>query len=262
VRGREHTDWGFGGLKDQRDLEDPAFRRFRAHRMALYDGALRYIDQEVRRLYRWLEQRGLAQQTLVVVTSDHGEEFWDHALAERATGHDPRGIWGVGHGHSMYEELLRVPLILHGPEVAANRKVACPARHIDVVPTVLDLLGFAPAEGLRGHSLVPMLAKTSEPQGCTAVPLIAESPAYGPDSKAVSWKGRKLIVRSQGGDFLFDLRTDPGEQHNLLASRPHLAAGLKNILEQQLAGAGGPRSESLALDDETKRQLRALGYLR
>ncbi|HEV8581913.1 MAG TPA: sulfatase [Thermoanaerobaculia bacterium] len=261
VRGREHTDWSFGGIQDQRALEDPAFRRYRAHRIALYDGALRFIDEEIRRLYRRLEQAGLAKQTLVVITSDHGEEFWDHALAERASGHDPRGIWGVGHGHSMYEELLRVPLILRGPGVAESRRLTCPVRHVDVMPTVLDLLGLAGGPGLRGRSLVPMLAKSPEADDCTAVPLIAESPAYGPDSKAVIWKGRKLIVRSQGGDFLFDLRDDPGERRNLLGTPPHLAAGLRAILTRELAGVHGPRAEPLTLDEKTKRELRALGYL-
>ena len=263
VRGREHTDWSFGGVKDQRDLEDPSFRRYRAHRVALYDGALRYIDEEIRRLYRRLEETGRARQTLLVITSDHGEEFWDHALAEHASGDDPRGYWGIGHGHTMFEELLRVPLILHGPGVVGNRRVACIGRQIDVVPTALDLLGVARPPGLRGRSLASLLAESSESKDCpAAVPVIAESPAYGPDSKAVIWKGRKLIVRGKGEELLFDLRQDPGESRNLAGSHPDLAAALRAILERELAGmTTRGKSDAMDLDEETKRQLRALGYL-
>src|SRR6202035_2818734 len=154
-RGPEHSGWSFGRIKDQHELDDPLFRQFPAHRLALYDGALRFVDAEARRLYRELEKIGEARQTVVVITSDHGEEFWDHALAEHATAKDPRGYWGVGHGHTMYEELLRVPLILRGPGIAP-RRVACPVRHVDVLPTLLDLLGLPRPTGIRGRRLAPL----------------------------------------------------------------------------------------------------------
>ncbi len=262
ARGREHGDWSFTGLASPRDLEDPAFRRFRAHRTALYDGALRFVDEEIRRLYGWLADAGAARNTLIVVTSDHGEEFWDHALAERATGHDPRRSWGVGHGHSMYEELLRAALIFHGPGVARGRRVDCPVRHVDVMPTVLALCGLAPPGGARGRSLVPLLTSGAAPGRCAAAPLIAESPAYGPDSKAVIWNGRKLVVRGQGGPLLFDLRADPGERRNLAGSDPRLQARLWSILRRELAGAAGAPSAALEMDEKTRRELRALGYVR
>lgn len=262
-RGREHAGWSFGGIKHRRELDDPAFRAYRAHRVALYDGALRYVDEEVKRLFRRLEEAGLAENTLVVITSDHGEELWDHALEQGAAGKDPRGFWGVGHGHTMYEELLRVPLILHGPAVARGRRVACPARHIDVMPTVLELLGLPGHAGARGRSLVPLFASNPDQEECSAVPILAESPAYGPDARSVTWKGRKLIELSGGGELLFDLREDPGERVNLADRQPHLAEGLRAIRERELAGSERPvRSESIPLDEETKRELRALGYLR
>jgi choline-sulfatase len=260
ARGREHGDWSFAGLQSPRDLEDPAFLRFRAHRMALYDGALRFVDEEIRRLYGWLAEAGTAQNTLVVVTSDHGEEFWDHALAERATGMDPRDSWGVGHGHSMFEELLRVPLLFHGPGIARDRRVDCAVRHVDVVPTVLALGGLASSREMRGRSLAPWLARDAPQGSCTATPLIAESPAYGPDSKAVIWNGRKLVVRSQGGPLLFDLRADPGEHQNLAGTAPRLEANLRAILRRELAGAAA-LSQVLEPDEKTRRELRALGYV-
>ncbi len=263
ARGRQHGDWSFDRLASPRDLEDPAFRRFRDHRLALYDGALRFVDEEVQRLYGWLAETGRAQQTLVVVTSDHGEELWDHALAERAGGKDPRGSWGVGHGHSMYEELLRVPLILHGPGVARDRRVDCPVRHVDVMPTVLALGGLASSGKMRGRSLVPLLARDAAPGSCVAAPLIAESPAYGPDAKAVIWQGRKLVVRSRGGPLLFDLRADSEERHDLAGTEPRLQARLWAVLRRELAGTGGAwQSQASEPDEKTRRELRALGYVR
>jgi hypothetical protein len=94
------------------------------------------------------------------------------------------------------------------------------------------------------------------------VPLIAESPAYGPDSRAVVWRDHKLIVRSDGVELLFDLRSDPGESRNLRHEMPQVAGALREILTRELAGASLPGSaRAEPLDEETKRQLRALGYL-
>jgi arylsulfatase A-like enzyme len=199
---------------------------------------------------------------LVVLTSDHGEEFWDHALEEATLGGDPRRLWGVGHGHSMYEELLRVPLVIAGPGVPAARLASCPARQVDVMPTALQLLGLPGSRAARGRSLVAVsladLAGT-----CAELPALAESPAYGPDSGAVIWKGRKLISRYGRGELLFDLRNDPAERHDLAPGQPSLAAGMRTILGRELAAAGRLRSADAAqLDEETRRELRALGYLK
>lgn len=259
AREERHGNWSYGGLRSDEDVRDPEFQSYRAHRTALYDGALRFVDEQIRRLYRRLEELGRAEDTLVVVTSDHGEEFWDHALEQYALGGDPRGHWGIGHGHSMFEEVLRVPLILAGPGISAGLRVDCPARHIDLVPTVLQLLGLPPAPRVSGRSLVqPGIPGES----CQEVPIVAESPAYGPDSKAVIWRRRKLIVRSDGVELLFDLRRDPGERRNLAPSQPNLASALRRILERELVGADDlEASTPMPIDEETKRELRALGYL-
>ncbi len=259
-RGRQHADWDYG---QQEDLGDPAFRRFRAHRVALYDGALRYVDTEIGRLVDTLEQLGVAKQTLLVVTSDHGEEFWDHAAIERRLGGDPRGLWGIGHGHSMFQEVLHIPLLFQGPGVGEARRVGCDARQIDVAPTVLDLLGSTPPPEMRGRSLAPLLRRAKQDAGCTPVPLVAESPAYGPNTQAVIWKRRKLIVRHDGVELLYDLSRDPGEKDDLSVRQPAVAAQLRRLLERERAGAGRMgKSESLPFDAETRKQLESLGYIK
>lgn len=257
-RGALHQGWGY---PQQVDLEDAAFRRFRSHRLGLYDGALRYVDTEIARLLAGIGRLDGLEQTLVFVTSDHGEEFWDHAKIERRLGGDPRGFWGIGHGHSMFEELVRVPLIVHGPGVTAQR-VACEARQIDLMPTALEMLAAPAPAGLRGRSFAALL-RDGEREDCRPVPLIAESPAYGPDAKAIVWRRQKLIVRGDGVELLYDLSRDPGERVDLRRAQPELAATLKGALAKELASSPRPRDEAerAEFDEETRRQLESLGYL-
>jgi arylsulfatase A-like enzyme len=104
----------------------------------LYDGEIAYADDELGRLFERLDDA----RTLVVFHSDHGEEFWDHGRFE--------------HGHSMHEELLRVPFVLSFPSALRPARVPTQVRVVDIFPTVLDLLGLEVPDGLRGSSLVPL----------------------------------------------------------------------------------------------------------
>ena len=258
-RNQRHEDWAFARQEDWSAVD---FRRFKAHKIALYDGALRYVDSEIDRLLGLLAEMGSLEETLVVITSDHGEEFWDHADIGRQLGNDPRDIWGVGHGHTMYQELLHVPLVFNGPGVASNRRLACEIGHVDVVPTVLELLGLERTPAMRGRSLVPLISEGSAPDPCPASPILAESPAYGPDSRAVIWRGHKLIERQDGVTLLYDLRSDPDEQHDLAAALPHQVEGLRSLLNHQLTSSEPSQGGlTMELDEETREQLRSLGYL-
>jgi arylsulfatase A-like enzyme len=258
-RGPKHERWSY---VRQRDLQAPDFRNYRAHKLALYDGALCYVDSEIGRLLTALRELRVDAETLVVITSDHGEEFWDHAEIERALGGDPRGLWGIGHGHSMFEELLHVPLILRIPDAEGPMRIPCAVRHIDVVPTVLDLLGQRALPGMRGQSLRGFLDGQRTHQGCPALAQIAESPAYGPNTRSITWDQTKLVVRKDGVRLLFDLRRDPTERVDLYARQPQLAGRLQQDLMRQLGAA--PRVRERAAPEysaETLRELRALGYV-
>ncbi len=263
LRGPQHKRWGYTTMHNP---DSASFRRYRAHKVALYDGALRYIDTEIGRLIDTLADLGLLDQTLLVVTSDHGEEFWDHAdVASRNTG-DPRGWWGIGHGHSMFQELLHVPLILHGPRVAMGARVECGARHLDVAPTILKLLELQPPPRMRGIDLTPLWQAERQGRPCESPPQLAESPAYGPEAQAVIWKQHKLIRIRNGIELLFDLRTDAAEQHDLSGDRPKVVEALGKVLTRELSRAESTtpklgESEEMELDAELQRQLRALGYL-
>jgi arylsulfatase A-like enzyme len=256
----KHGEWG--GYGRRTNLDDPRFLAFRSHRIAVYDGAIRFVDTEVHRLLSALDSASRLGDTLVIVTADHGEELWDHANEERAQGADPRGYAGIGHGHSMYQEVLRVPLIVAGPGVQAGRRIACPTNHLDVVPTLLDLLGIAPPPGLRGASRCALLRRGAVPEDCVRAPLFAESPAYGPATRVVVEGSLKLIARSGAPPLLFDLSSDPGERTDLAAARPEAVAALAKRLADTLPFEVADRPVSrLALDAETRERLRSLGYL-
>lgn len=254
TRGDAHRDWNFGRGEY---LDSPAFTRYRAHRVAAYDGALRFIDSEIARLSRALEELGLLDGTLLVITSDHGEEFWDHVAAEIELGGDPRGFYGIGHGHSMYQELLAVPLILAGGGVPSFSRYPSRVGHVDVAPTILDMLAMPVPASMQGASLLPGMRR-HEPFPDS--PLLAESPAYGPDSRSIIKGNWKLVVRDDGHKLLFNLESDPLESRNRFEQEAEIVAELEAILSRLVSNKSdhGPAVE---FDKETEAQLRELGYI-
>ncbi|MFQ5741147.1 MAG: sulfatase [Acidobacteriota bacterium] len=259
------ADYAFWSHKRVEDVQSPEFQHYRRTRLALYDAALRSVDREIGRALTSLHQSGRLETTLVVITSDHGEEFWDHVAFGRLMGKDPRRIWGVGHGHTMFQELIHVPLILAGPGIPSNRRIPCGVRLIDVAPTLLDLIGQALPKGFRGLSLRGLLPQASGwSDDCPdTLPLIAESVAYGLETKAVIWNRMKLVRRSDGMEMLFDLSADPLERRNLAPQFPEMTRRLQLMLQEEIGQeADFSSSRELQLDEETLRQLRSLGYVK
>lgn len=157
--------------------------------LAYYDGEVRWVDRQVGRLLAGLEARGLARKTLLVVTSDHGEEFLDHGR--------------LGHGRTLYQEQLHVPLLFHHPALAHERRRE-PVSSIDVAPTLLDLAGVPLPSGLPGRSL-----RALAPPDRT---LFAESIRFGLAWRAArSGTAKVAELAEAGGRAYFDLGRDPGE---------------------------------------------------
>jgi arylsulfatase A-like enzyme len=211
----------------------------------------------VARLLGALEERGALGETIVVLFSDHGEEFFEHLEEGRRRGTDPRGVYGYGHGHTLYQELLEVPLRIWHPRLAP-RTVEGPASLVDVAPTLLEWLGVAAPE-LRssGTSLAAALAA-----GQASLPertLFASALGYGPPERAVVAGRWKRIVRSQPEErLLFDLATDPFER-TPLAGLPE-ASRLDAWLDAY-ARRAGPGEGPAQLAPDTLEALRELGYL-
>jgi len=221
-----------------------------------YDACVHDVDAEVGALLDALAARGLLDETIVVVTADHGEEFFDHG--------------GFGHGHSLHRELLHVPLIVRAPDrLPAGRRVATQVRLIDVVPTLQELLDLAPAVDaprLDGESLLPLL-RERDADPAPARPAFASVEWGGSRALATRDGERTLIVAREGAEervLVFDPRADPLEQRDLSADPREaetVAAtvrALKAFAESTAAGRAASRDA--ALDPATKSLLERLGY--
>ena len=221
--------------------------RDRRHLEALYDAEITYHDVHMAAILDGLERRGVADDTLVIVTADHGEEFYDHG--------------SVGHGHTLYEELLHVPLVMRWPGLEGGpRRIDTPAGLVDVLPTIYDVLGQPRPEGLPGQSLVPLLRGD-----------LPHAPPVDVSGFLEGWRAalsghHKLIQRAASNLALYDLEADPGEQHDLAADRPLTVRWLRGMLGLMLHGEDARARDAAApehtrIDAETEAQLRALGYV-
>lgn len=218
----------------------------REHVRSLYDAELAYLDDQVGRVLDFLESSGLADTTVVLVHSDHGEEFWEHGSFE--------------HGHSMYDEVLRVPLILRVPGAGQGIVVEETVRLIDVYPTLLSVLGIETSEPLEGVDLLPLIRGGASE--LSELPAFSESTIHGPQQKAVQAGRGKIIVNEESRDYEFyDLATDVGETQPTAS-----AAELRRFrrLLDEFAGKAipeGVRGAKGQFDPEAIEDLRALGYL-
>jgi arylsulfatase A-like enzyme len=222
---------------------------------ALHDGEVSYHDHYLGVFLERLRRLGLMENTLLVITADHGEEFMEH------------GSWG--HGHSIFQELLGVPLIFHMPgRIPAGRRVTHTVSTLNVGQTILDLTGVQGLARAEGRSLVPDLLGDVA-QG----PQVAFSDFQ--DIRRVARAGRyKLVVRSNLSSVIFDLQDDPSERREREVSELPIAGRYTRILLGQYLGAqnraqwlrarqdatAALEAEQAEMDDTIRAQLRALGY--
>lgn len=194
----------------------------RAFPRAQYAACVRTLDHGVQRLWEMLARAGCLEDTLVVLTADHGEELGEH------------GIWFDHHG--LYETNLRVPLILWGPgRVPRGRVVDGPVTLLDVAPTILQAMGADVPKALPGRDL----AGTWRGQGLQALPLYCTECTW---MKKRAWRDERYkLISALEPDFhggpdleLYDLVADPGETANLAAVRPELAGALLQRLEEHV----------------------------
>ena len=243
-------------MKHQRFVErDPQFIR---DAIDLYDGEIRGVDRNIEEVLRALGERGLMDSTLTVVTADHGEEFEEHGR--------------MGHGKTLYEEGVGVPLIFHAPGIVAAGARYGTASILDILPTALDLLGF-PAEPseLDGKNQAARLRTGPGHGGDTPEPrelmLFLDLREVGRLGSLALVRGTDKLVLSRfpHAKELFDLAADAGEAQSLFAqtrSRP-LAADLSTALARRymsLAQNALPRAE-VSVDPSVTRAIEALGYV-
>jgi arylsulfatase A-like enzyme len=222
----------------------------------LYDGEVRYVDAFVEALLAELENTGLDRRTVVLLTSDHGEEIFEHG--------------NFDHGKTLYDEVMRVPLILWGPgRIPAGKVVDAPVASLDVLPTLVELAGGTlsgqGADGdVQGRSLIPFLTDGSPEHRV----LFAEGWADESVPLTSVWDGALKAV-FHGAELetaeLYDLRRDPGETVDLSSDRPDDVDRLRRRVAEWRRENERIQEEigeaTAGIDEETEERLRALGYL-
>ena len=220
--------------------------------VSLYDGEVAALDAALADLFEELEGRGFLETAIVVVTSDHGEEFREHD--------------GMLHGFTLYDESIRVPLIFGIPDDPGGRVIQRNVSLLDVAPTLLELLGRPRPGRFEGRSLVPWMRDESGDRGSEDVlaELLDESAInIRRHETALIREALKLTVDHKGVQEIYDLDQDPGERRANSRDLLEQASGLREALEarrSELAQRRNPEGEVRTLDPESLEALRALGY--
>jgi arylsulfatase A-like enzyme len=223
-----------------------------AEMLALYDGEIAANDEAFGALRSALEERGLYRDAVVAVLSDHGEEFYEHQ--------------GFEHGRTLFEESVRVPLVLKLGANGPVGRVARPVQHVDLLPTLLAAAGAPAHGGLEGRDLLEVINREWEEEAAAprriftyihldGAPRVS---VFGGDFKLIQNRDGERLVRPR----LFDLRSDPGETRDLAAERPVLAGYLATLIRHRLhASEGRLQAGEAEIDEELRRRLEAMGYL-
>jgi len=215
---------------------------------ALYNGGVRATDDYMERLFdaigsspSWNWDRDI-----LVILSDHGEEFWEHG--------------SVAHGHTLYQELIRVPLIVRFPgSLHAGTRIGTMVRLMDVGPTLLEMADIDKPESFWGRSLLPLLADAEEPME----PVNAISQTSGVKA-IISLPWKLILYPKEGRTLLFNLVEDPKELHSVEADHPELVTQLKEMLKMTARNEDVPDlyvDEADIDDPALLEQLKALGYV-
>ena len=230
--------------------------------IGLYDGEVALIDTQVDMVLRKLSELGLSQSTLVVLTSDHGEELYE------------RGFYFF-HKCSISDAVLHIPLVLRLPGVLpAGRRVGAVVESIDIAPTILELAGLERPPSLQGRSLLSLI----EPNGAegwkgTAFSELGEKVS---SVRTARWRyianplGASVQFLEREGEAcypiareeLYDHEIDPGEQTNVAERYPSVTAEMRRRIREWRQATELARSSKSEIDAETLEQLRALGYLK
>ncbi|MFT4538216.1 MAG: arylsulfatase A-like enzyme/4-amino-4-deoxy-L-arabinose transferase-like glycosyltransferase [Planctomycetota bacterium] len=225
----------------ERDLE---------HVIALYDGEIGWVDQHIGALIAELKKRELFENTLIVLTSGNGDEFFEHGEK--------------GHDHSLYDELLKVPLVMRVPGLESAGVKPARVQSIDIMPTIMELVGVSIPSSVHGHSLVPLLVGGAWEER----PAFSENrmtrKSRTEEERIQAWcvyEGSWKLILYEGDRYpteLYDLESDPHETTNLLGT-------VDSSPFEQLIEAWKVRRPSLmsnfhkGVDPKTRRELRGLG---
>jgi arylsulfatase A-like enzyme len=226
-------------------------------RNLVYNLAVREMRIAINDVLQELEARAVLKDTLVIVYSDHGEEFWEHKQEHEKYG-DPRGIYGFGHGHSLYEELLNVPLVVWHPAIPGVTRQDLVSL-VDVVPSALKWLGienqWLSLPGIALPAGADPMTSNKEPRT-----VYASGIAYGPEAIAVREGDLKSIMRYPDEGFeYFDLSVDPGEKHPI--NNDQLTMRFDVLTGDYVDLKTDSLNQKAEMDAQTLEHLKSIGYL-
>jgi arylsulfatase A-like enzyme/Tfp pilus assembly protein PilF len=221
-----------------------------------YDGEIAFADEQVGRLVKFLKEKGIYQNTLIVLCGDHGESLGEHG--EKT------------HGFFIYNATMHVPLIIRLPGSASGRVVTDPVSLVDLMPTVLGALGVNVPSQVQGRSLLPLL-RSNQPDRDRAEQAERDRVLYGESymprihfnwSELRGSENTKYHFIDAPRPELYDLATDPGELHNLFTDKKAVAEEMHAKLAGMIRdySAGKELAEKTGLDPALMERLKALGY--
>lgn len=212
-----------------------------------YKEEIAFLDDQLGRFFDGLSERGFYENTIIVLTADHGDEFYEHG--------------GYTHDRKLYDELINVPLIIKLP-TEQPQQVDDLVELIQIFPTILDLLGNRPSPDLQGASLLPLIEGHGNGVHEYIISEAETMPHYVGCIRGKEWK---LICNEKTGrNELYHLPSDPGEETNLIDQNPEIAEDLLRKLNKHRQGDSSAESvERLTPEEEelVEQRLRELGYL-
>jgi arylsulfatase A-like enzyme len=208
-----------------------------------YEAEIAFIDHEIGRLVG-----SLSPATLVVFTGDHGEEFQEHG--------------GFLHGHTLYQELLHVPLIIKGPGIPTRKTVTDLVSHVDIVPTLLDLLGLTAKEDLSGKSLSPFFQDGPvEQESRTLFSMLETRDKRRISARRGPWK--LILAPEERTLWLYNLDRDPRERNNIALENNQLVSSIIDSIKARKSRIiPALKRRNPELDKEREEELRAIGYIK
>ena len=245
-----------GPVTGENFLFDPAINagmppRDLEHLVALYDGEIAWTDEYVGRLVANLEAAGVLEETVIVITSDHGTAFFEHGLK--------------GHRNSLFDELIRVPLVIRYPaKIAPGARVRAQTRAIDIGPTLLELAGLPAPDRVMGESLMGLAGAHELDFDNTAVSELFSVGQRVRTVRTLQWKFYDVMVSDSR--YWTNLLTDPAE-HMLQPMAPGISEKLEARYREIAADlsrrrqASHPYQAPPTIPPEIRRQLEALGYV-
>ena len=208
--------------------------------ISAYDAEIKSVDRAMKVLLDDLKKEGLYDKTIIVITSDHGEEFGEHGYM----------AW---HSHTLYDELLRVPLIIKYPnQNLSGKRVSTQTRSIDILPTILEVLNLKMKAGFQGRSLLDLTMGKDDGFDLYAISQKDRLGSLPTSARTQDWKLYKQA--------LFDLAKDPLEKKDVAAENLEIKTKLRSVIDESKKLDEPGSKEKVEIEDESVEQLKTLGY--